>query len=386
MALILPPFYQFTGRGAIDAPSGGGGIPNPPVAGYVLYLNSDSLSAGAVALWPDLSGNGNDAVQATMSKQPVTAAGGPDGHLKVTGDGVDDFLSGSIANTNTTATGFIVMKMESFAAVTRGFAILGVGQANDFDNVQSFLGLYDSTGSNPLLVYRNSTAVTFSAATGFFIYSWVFNGTNIRIFINGVFASTVATTGSFDWQKYYLFCGLVASAAAGFSNISIVNKLVYTTALSDADRQSVQAWLVTAPMYPSIVLGQPQITRADFSGLTGLDFVTGGVGKYFAITTSNSEIFVVWFNTGTETPPSYPGGTLAFMATITALSTAADIAAAAITASAGSSGNVNTRFVCSQSANAGLFQDLANATVPTPPDAGTSGAAVSVVQTGSGNS
>ena len=65
----------------------------PPVAGCVLHLDASVASSithasGVVSQWNDLSGNGNNAVQATEAKKPLYGTDSTTGLGKVTFDGV----------------------------------------------------------------------------------------------------------------------------------------------------------------------------------------------------------------------------------------------------------------------------------------------------------
>jgi hypothetical protein len=57
------------------------------LAGLVQWSEDSSLANGVVPSWPDLSGNGNAWIQATLSKQPVKSASG------VLLDGVNDLMT-----------------------------------------------------------------------------------------------------------------------------------------------------------------------------------------------------------------------------------------------------------------------------------------------------
>lgn len=56
------------------------------------WLIANDLAAGAVALWTDASGNGNNAVQSTGNAQPTCVSSAINGHKVVRGDGVTDHL------------------------------------------------------------------------------------------------------------------------------------------------------------------------------------------------------------------------------------------------------------------------------------------------------
>jgi len=57
------------------------------------YVANGATAGGIVALWPDSSGNGNDATQGTQASMPVVVADKLDGFSGVFFEGVDDFLT-----------------------------------------------------------------------------------------------------------------------------------------------------------------------------------------------------------------------------------------------------------------------------------------------------
>ena len=77
-----------------------------------------------------------------------------------------------------------------------------------------------------------------------------------------------------------------------------------------------------------LTAGVNEITTIDFTGLSGLDFVTAGDGKYFKIFGFDPAPVPIWFNTGTEAQPSVPGASSYYEVVITSLDADTDLAAA----------------------------------------------------------
>lgn len=126
------------------------------------------------------------------------------------------------------------------------------------------------------------------------------------------------------------------------------------------------------------VAAQPNISTFDFTGLTGLDFVTGGTGLYLQLF-NGSGLFYPWYNTGTETDPGLSGTGLQIscFAYDPASSLASEMASAVNL-------YVGGTFSASASGNVCTITTLANI-VCTPSNAGTSGVAVSTTQSGQPN-
>lgn len=111
-------------------------MPNPVTSGLVSEVHHTSLSAGAVATWADESGNGNNWVQATGTKQPTKDSTG------VLFDGTADSLqcnalSSVFAGADTAHTVFVVAAPATVAAGVR--VMIGAGSSSD---------------ANPIVAYR----------------------------------------------------------------------------------------------------------------------------------------------------------------------------------------------------------------------------------------
>ena len=116
------------------------------ITGLQLWLAADrglSLSDGdPVGTWPDQSGNGNDAAQATAAKKPTYKVNIVNGKPVVRGDGTDDYLATS-----------------AFAsALTQPNTILVVGSMNNAEGDVAYFhdGIID-TDRNAFLSYIADT-------------------------------------------------------------------------------------------------------------------------------------------------------------------------------------------------------------------------------------
>lgn len=126
-----------------------------------------------------------------------------------------------------------------------------------------------------------------------------------------------------------------------------------------------------------VLSGQPQITLVDFSGQTGANYVTGGTGLSFVIySATSSGQWGVWYNTGTETAPTYTINNSFIEVAISPLSSASEIA----TSTANSLPTNLWRSI--QDGTACEITDLLNQIVSNAYDVNT-GAAITTVQEGS---
>lgn len=354
-------------------------LPTPPVPGPSLWLRGDdapnSASPGtSVALWPDVSGNGNDATQATVSSQPTGLSNQINGHAAVVGDAIDDFLAVAFLTT-VNRTIFIAHQYVSSQDALLDDYTINTGALSYRQSSGALIGLYSG---GPDLNVTTSSPV--SAAP--IVLTYIFNGASSSIFINGALG-VVGDAGTPKTNGITIF-----SRAGGTSNIGakIYEILIYSSVLSDANRQTVQAYL--GAKY-AIQLGLPQISLFDFSLLNGASFVTGGAGLYVTLQAHNGPTdLVLWFNTGTETEPSL-GSFVYIPIGCSPLDSAQGIANAFATAmTAALAGSLTTIVVDGSSGpgslTAGQVTDKQSGPVASA-TAGNSGVAVSVTQSGQNN-
>ncbi len=134
--------------------SGGGAAAWTPasIAGLQLWLDASQIAGlndgDAVATWTDLSGNSNNATQATASKQPTYQTNEVNGRPAVQTDGVDDFIRSTFA-TSQPFTRFSVWSV----SLPGGNHVLGGVTANvalycpGANNVQEFAGALGPSAS-----------------------------------------------------------------------------------------------------------------------------------------------------------------------------------------------------------------------------------------------
>jgi len=348
----------------------GSAPPTPmPVAGMSLWLSDTGSSAG---VWPDLSGNGNDAVQATVASQPSVVANALNGRQGRLFDGVNDYFNLTTSfypGSNWTA--FHVVKSASMDALMIGlcsssgdpYSLLCFTDGNTYASNNSIfaVGSYGLTDANIWTIKNQSDSFT--------------------IYRNGVlFSITQNLNGNSGiWSL------LGASISQGrYSNGYHFEDIIYGTAESDADRQFNQSYLGTKW---GIALGQPQITLVDFNGLTGANFVTATAGLGWIFIRYDGLKFGIWYNTGTESQPDFSAhGPIAdyIQISINPTSTASDIATATLAVS--SVGGVSTAVVNGGGTNTACqCTATVNATQTSCFDVN-SGATITTTQAGSPNS
>lgn len=265
--------------------------PMPPVPGAVLWLVGDnapnSVGGTNVATWPDASGNGNNATQATVASQPLGLSNQINGHAAVVFDGVNDVID-SMPDAPGPETLFLVVQ---FTTPTATYVV------TDSSSGMTFREVY-VTSSKSLNFYSGSNVSAGFIDNQFHILCVVFNGALSSLYKDGVLSGS-GDCGSDGRTGFRI--GAAFNDTDVFSG-KVAEVLDYVSILNDTQRQSVQSYLGTKY---AITLGQPQISSVDFTGLTGASFFTGNFGKSFALQSSQNALpLQVWFNTGTETAPS----------------------------------------------------------------------------------
>jgi hypothetical protein len=123
--------------------------PSIPTAGLQLWLRSDAgvdTLNGTVSRWHDQSGNGNDAIQTSVSRQPMLVFGALNGKPIVRFDGVNDKLGFTGAAHMTRFSLFLVINNHPGSAGNEG-NVMTFGAAGDFGH-QWFMGMRDPGGSD----------------------------------------------------------------------------------------------------------------------------------------------------------------------------------------------------------------------------------------------
>lgn len=208
----------------------------PVMDGLVLWLDASQIvglnDGDPVSTWPDSSGNGNDATQATASKKPTYETGVQNGLPVVRLDGVDDFL-----------------RTASFTAIPQPltyFVVLNSVNGNSgqvvFDGVVSsprcLLGIFPI---NTWDMYSNGadTVAGVVSSGSFNLLTALFSGSSSTLTINSGIPVTVnpgtdGTTG--------------VSVGVRFSDTQnwggdVGELLFYNRALSTAEREANEAYL-----------------------------------------------------------------------------------------------------------------------------------------------
>jgi hypothetical protein len=218
------------------------------------YLDTSALTSfvgsgsGYITKWYDQSGNGRDLFQTSAIYQPRIVNAGTvettQGKPTIWFDGSNDHLNKmgmSISTTGLTACS-VAMLSSATNTYARLLVVHKTGDAYDY-TTQSSAVVYDKDEfSAALIAERNNAFLGKRAITygNMFQATSLFNGTNHTMRVNEVAGTTVASTGTFTINTFYV--GMAASGVYWEEQwLGTMNEiLIYPTALSSANMQLIE--------------------------------------------------------------------------------------------------------------------------------------------------
>ncbi|HEX7632044.1 MAG TPA: LamG-like jellyroll fold domain-containing protein [Lacunisphaera sp.] len=205
------------------------GIP-VPLAGMRLWLKADTVSAGAVSVWPDFSGHHNDASQTNAALQPLKVSAAINGRPAVRFDGSNDYLAfGDLMAGATAGEVFIVLK-NSTASPTRNnnlwyFTRGSYHPLQDKTTLETFATSEDIYGPEPVQALDQPHLYNVSGQSGSWT-SWINGSVYLSRATNTVPA--FYTAPQLGW--------------AGYGG-DIAEVIIYDHALTTAEREAVGGYL-----------------------------------------------------------------------------------------------------------------------------------------------
>lgn len=197
----------------------------------------------------DISGNNNDAVQATAGNQPIWTANVQNGRAGLVFDGVDDYLATAasvVGGTSITALG--VGSLTSFTGNYTGHLINQFNTNDSTSNWRLSLGAYSGVQKrDPFfsIVIDSSATYSFSPIEIAFNTCMLLGGTHdgslCTFYKNGAQIDQDAAIGTMN-----NIAGLplyIGREGGGFySNIKYESGMVFSTALTTAQRTAIEAF------------------------------------------------------------------------------------------------------------------------------------------------
>lgn len=217
------------------------------IAGCQLWLKADAGitkdGSNYVSQWADQSGNGNHAVQATGSAQPLWVDNQLNGKPILRFNNAQ-YLLGSLIQANTKISIFIVSKIASY---------------NDYDRIYALkeVGILDWKSGPLMCVYSGAVLYNYeefydkplaanTIDTNYRLYEYVDNNTNnITSYLNSNVVDSVARLVTYKSDEYYIGVGNDGEVRY-FLTGDVVEFIVYFGANIDAtNRQQVENYLNT---------------------------------------------------------------------------------------------------------------------------------------------
>jgi hypothetical protein len=210
-----------------------------------LWLDASKLTVAngsPVALWPDVSGKGNDATQATTALQPVFSATGADGNPAVVFDGVTTFLSNAVMALPSRSTIFAVFRDRGTTNLCCTGVFFSVGGCNGLgtkadpsnDDADASVLMIDWSGS--------PDSGTDDIRGRLVVASVLYNSTGAYSFADTCSESQDAVVGAAG-TGYMV--GSRNNEDDRFLNGTISEIIVYARPLNASEMEAVHAYLLT---------------------------------------------------------------------------------------------------------------------------------------------
>ncbi|WP_054023593.1 LamG-like jellyroll fold domain-containing protein [Bacillus sp. FJAT-28004] len=216
----------------------------PASANLKLWLSADAgISTdvnGKVSAWADQSGNTNNAIQNTAVYQPTFVNNVINGNPVIRFDGANDSLlsSGVTGNMNTNTVIFVLRPQ---AVTNYNQTIQATGGWGQFVFQSTSTGqVYTGTSTSSRITPTDGPGANTLVANNWSKFAYVFNSGSAKLFKNGTQLASKRLSNPASWTGFSL----------GLNNVNTINGdiaevFVYNSALSDADRQSIDAYLLS---------------------------------------------------------------------------------------------------------------------------------------------
>jgi hypothetical protein len=218
--------------------------------GLRVWLKADALAAGSVCTWPDASGNGFDAAQASMGACPTLSPSSIGGMPAVSFDGVDDVLLNTSSTVGPEHTICAVWRVE--ARDYEGWAFAVEPSGSFFSGFSHRRGAgsdrlsFETTSSNSGASISYATSSVGLGATPYLVCGTVSGGPGlqtVQLYVNGL----LDEVGGFQDAPSVIPSRVGYSVGDmtiwGGVDGDIAEILVYDGALGDGQRQDVEAYL-----------------------------------------------------------------------------------------------------------------------------------------------
>lgn len=207
------------------------GVLQFPRSALEFWLRAEDVAVSPVATWPDISGNGNDFVQATGANQPTLVSDLVNGYPAVLFDGSNDYVGSTLDMAQPLTFAVVAMRTGGTQrAVIGSRDPASTGQPGAIVYIPSNPSVYTMGAGGNLLSSVNPNV-------GWVWFVAVFNGADSRFYIND--AEFTGNPGARGAGQVMLGAFLSGGDPAGFWNGYIVEALGWSTALGQSDARRV---------------------------------------------------------------------------------------------------------------------------------------------------
>lgn len=247
-----------TGAAVSFTVPGGSSFSPTDISGLALWLRSDTdvyqdaagttpatLNNDPVGLWRDLSGNANHFSQSTAGSRPTYKTAVQNGLPGIAGDAAADYLAGSVPVSGADNRTIIVVLKAGETTSTNYWADFGKSLASTGQG-------YGLTGELGVRVYNGSRAFSVLSTVAYQIVSIRQDGSNVNILeawkdgtALSVSATSAAAINTATDSGAMLFARNSSGSPVELSASIICEIIVYDSALSASDRESVEAYLAS---------------------------------------------------------------------------------------------------------------------------------------------
>lgn len=212
-------------------------------AADVTGTGTNPTDGSVVTTWTNKSGGGGNA---TKFGNPTLSATGVNGKPGILLDGTSMGYRGTVSNTGTFSTTFVVATLNSGTQVNGRLISLTGDTGADYNNAGYIIPLLRNGGGQEVATFYNGgprSAVSVPAYDTPFYATAVVDGTNNIDSVNGVAGTTSAISPTFAITKYAV--GIQPNANGDYWKGYVSEVLIYNSALSTTDRQKVETYLAT---------------------------------------------------------------------------------------------------------------------------------------------
>jgi hypothetical protein len=155
------------------------------------------------------------------------------------------YIRGNITNnTGTTLTTFIIGTMNSSASNASRLLSLGIIGTADYLSASYCDAIGRNYLTSSVFTYRNSKAsdsLSITYDTPFLIGS-MYDGTNMRVYVNGIASTDTSSTGNFNYVNYEIGNNFNQESTQSYAGY-IAEVIVYHSSLTTTQRQQIEGYL-----------------------------------------------------------------------------------------------------------------------------------------------